>query len=280
MTDLLLCTDLDRTLLPNGVLPESPAARDLFRRLAAHSQVTLVYITGRDLGLATEALATYELPEPAHLIVDVGTVIYSSRDGQWERWTAWDRKIRGDWGLSRAELQRLLEGMPGLALQEETRQSPTKLSYFVSLTDNRETILAAVRDRIASFGVLANLVWSVDEAANCGLLDILPAQATKLYALEFLLNLTGQDTERVMYAGDSGNDLDILASPLPAVVVANASEELKNEARQAARNRGLEDKLYVARGGFLGLNGNYAGGILEGVAHFFPATASWLKGEA
>ena len=30
---LLLCTDLDRTLLPNGESPESERARPLFRRL-------------------------------------------------------------------------------------------------------------------------------------------------------------------------------------------------------------------------------------------------------
>ena len=33
MRPLLLCTDLDRTLLPNGTAPESPRARALFRFL-------------------------------------------------------------------------------------------------------------------------------------------------------------------------------------------------------------------------------------------------------
>ena len=32
---LLLCTDLDRTLLPNGEQPESPPARALFARPAS-----------------------------------------------------------------------------------------------------------------------------------------------------------------------------------------------------------------------------------------------------
>ena len=38
---LLLCTDLDRTLIPNGREPESPEARPWFRRLAAEPEVAL-----------------------------------------------------------------------------------------------------------------------------------------------------------------------------------------------------------------------------------------------
>ena len=45
---LLLCTDLDRTLIPNGPQPESAQAREHFARFAAHPQVTLAYVSGRD----------------------------------------------------------------------------------------------------------------------------------------------------------------------------------------------------------------------------------------
>jgi len=44
---LLLCTDLDRTLLPNGSELESEQARKNFDQLIKHPQVTLVYVTGR-----------------------------------------------------------------------------------------------------------------------------------------------------------------------------------------------------------------------------------------
>lgn len=36
MSRLLLCTDLDRTLLPNGSEPESEQARKKFSQLAEH----------------------------------------------------------------------------------------------------------------------------------------------------------------------------------------------------------------------------------------------------
>mgnify|MGYP000444995282 FL=1 len=47
MNPLLLCTDLDRTLVPNGAEPESAQSRKKFSQLAGHPQVTLVYVTGR-----------------------------------------------------------------------------------------------------------------------------------------------------------------------------------------------------------------------------------------
>jgi hypothetical protein len=47
---------------------------------------------------------------------------------------------------------------------------------------------------------------------------------------------------------------------------------------QAVRESGHRDTLYLAQGSFLGMNGNYAAGVLEGLAHFFPETAAWLDG--
>ena len=35
--------------------------------------------------------------------------------------------------------------------------------------------------------------------------------------------------------------------------------------------------LYLAHGGFLGMNGNYSAGILEGVAHYHPDTRLWME---
>ena len=39
---------------------------------------------------------------------------------------------------------------------------------------------------------------------------------------------------------------------------------------------GTRARLHVADGGLLGMNGNYAAGILEGVAHFHPEAVAWL----
>jgi hypothetical protein len=44
---LLLCTDLDRTLIPNGPQPESPGAREIFSCVVNDTRVVLAYVTGR-----------------------------------------------------------------------------------------------------------------------------------------------------------------------------------------------------------------------------------------
>ena len=35
--------------------------------------------------------------------------------------------------------------------------------------------------------------------------------------------------------------------------------------------------FYLAQGGFLGMNGNYSAGILEGVAHYHPDTRFYMQ---
>ena len=76
----------------------------------------------------------------------------------------------------------------------------------------------------------------------------------------------------------SGNDLPVLTSGrLQAVLVNNAHPSVVEEAKKAADSKRAGDRLYVARGGFLGMNGNYAAGVLEGLVHFLPQAANWLE---
>jgi len=124
--------------------------------------------------------------------------------------------------------------------------------------------------RLRARDVRATLVSSVDEATGTGLLDVLPAGATKLHAVEFVRTRLGFAAEHVVYAGDSGNDLPVLTSGVPAVLVANAADDVRAMALELARAAGHERALYLARGGHLGMNGNYCAGVLEGVAHYRP----------
>ncbi|MBT8439796.1 MAG: haloacid dehalogenase, partial [Gammaproteobacteria bacterium] len=67
---LLLCTDLDRTLIPNGPQPESPAARQRFLSLVNKPEVLLAYVTGRHQKLVQDAINNYCLPVPDFVIGD------------------------------------------------------------------------------------------------------------------------------------------------------------------------------------------------------------------
>ncbi|MDD2929722.1 MAG: HAD family hydrolase, partial [Sideroxydans sp.] len=89
--------------------------------------------------------------------------------------------------------------------------------------------------------------------------------------IEFLMRQQGYGRLDTVFAGDSGNDLDVLQSDVPAVLVANASPELKQQVAHLHKA-----SLCTARGGFLGMNGNYSAGILEGAAYHWPEIEAWL----
>jgi len=274
---LLLCSDLDRTLLPNGNAPESPAARVHLRRLAQRRELTLAYVSGRHKALIRQAIARYEIPVPAYAIGDVGTSIYEITGEQWQLWPDWDREIAKDWkGRPRQTLAALLSDFDSLSLQEPEKQNRHKLSYYTDEKVDSEGLVQSVRRRLEAEDLQVGIVWSVDEQRHLGLLDILPQRATKLHAVRFLSRRTSVAPERVVYAGDSGNDMAVLTSEIRSVLVRNAAEAVRREALQKSVQQGRSDRLYLAQGGFLAMNGNYAAGVLEGLAHFFPQTVDWM----
>jgi sucrose-6-phosphatase len=267
----LLACDLDRTLLPNGIQAESSQARPLFQALVARPEVALAYVSGRDQRLVEVAIEQYLLPSPDWVISDVGTNIYQIEADVWRVNTIWHTQIAPDWsGSSGADIAALLNDISDLCLQEPEKQNEYKLSYYLAHDHGYRDLLERLHQRLHQAGIRSNLVWSVDETSNTGLLDIIPKSADKLRALRFLLQTLAIPVANTLYAGDSGNDLPVLTSEIPAVLVANAHEDVRREAELFAKQRGNESSLYHARGGFLEMNGNYAAGILEGVQHFLP----------
>jgi HAD superfamily hydrolase (TIGR01484 family) len=270
---ILLATDLDRTLLPNGAQPESPLARPLFTRLATRPEIRLAYVTGRHPALVEAAIAEYALPRPAFVIADVGASIYRLDADTWQPRQDWVDAIAPAWhGLDRAHLAALLQDISDLRLQEASKQGVFKLSYYAAPLDDPSDLLQRVRDRLVSSGAEVNLIWSIDETSATGLLDILPAAAGKLHALEFLRAGLGIPLHQTLFAGDSGNDMEVLVSDIPAVLVANAPDTVRAEAAARANPAAL----YLAVGGLFGMNGNYSAGILEGLLHFMPESRTWL----
>lgn len=275
---ILICTDLDRTLLPNGSQPESEGARGAFARLVSRPEISLAYVSGRHRALVEDAIRAYQLPLPDWVIGDVGTTIYRVDAGQWLYSQEWEQDIAADWqGLTANDLWPLFTDMLSLSLQEETKQNRYKLSYYLNMQADIYTLQREMMKRLNAHNVAASLIYSVDEAALTGLLDVLPARATKLHAVEFLMQQQGFDDTNTVFAGDSGNDLPVLASAIPSILVANASCDVIEQAKALARQQGTMPAFYLAKGGFLGMNGNYCAGVLEGVAHYHPETQHWME---
>jgi len=278
MSRLLLCTDLDRTLLPNGTQPESERARKRFSQLVKCAQVTLVYVTGRHQQLVEQGIEEYNLPQADFVIADVGSTIYEIAETGWHHQEIWEKIIAGDWqGKSAIELIELFDSIKEIQLQEQSKQSTHKLSYYVSLSVDHQLILNTMTRILEQQSIEANLIWSVDPLANIGLLDVLPASAGKRQAIEFLRQRLGFDYSETVFSGDSGNDICVLSSPIQSVLVANADEDVREAAIKQAQVNHQEENLYLARGNFMGMNGNYSAGILEGVVHFMPLAENWFK---
>lgn len=183
----LLCSDLDRTLIPNGHQAESPRAREILHALVDNHAVCVVYVTGRDRALVEDAVEQFALPWPDAVIGDVGTRIWSTFDERWAAWSQWDEMIRMDFTDSIREQARALAGqIDDLAPQPGDRQTEYKLSYYCP-TSRLEPIRTALTEAFSVHQLPAAVIASVDETENLGLIDVLPARATKQGAIEMVM---------------------------------------------------------------------------------------------
>ena len=279
MTDrLLICTDLDRTLIPNGPEPASPDSLQHFARLVSRPRVELAYVSGRHRDLIEEAIIEHGLPVPDFVIGDVGTTIYHvGNEHDWTPQERWEAIIGRDWGnRSHADLVALLADVPALQLQEPDRQNLYKLSYYVSPHTDQDKVETEILRRMNQANVRVRLIWSMDQQESTGLLDVVPQGASKFHAIKALMEQQGYGFLQTVFCGDSGNDLEVLVSPLQAVLVANALPEIKEQARAMADEAKNYAQLYIACGDFMGMNGNYSAGMLEGIAHYCPWTLEWM----
>jgi sucrose-6F-phosphate phosphohydrolase len=261
----ILATDLDRTLLPNGSWPADEEAIPLFNEWTAKQGVLVVYVTGRNLDLTEKAIREYGVRFPDILCGDVGTTIRHYDNGAWSMDQGWIDHVhamspRWDNTAIRAALAKV----SGMREQEAEHQNEFKQSYYVDHR-YRETILAEVEGRIGNkFDEV--VVYSFDSNNGNGLLDVLPASATKQTSLEYVATAYQAGAD-VVFCGDSGNDVFPLTAGFLGVMVRNADEQLVRQVTEAKRiNDAIQ--IYHAQGNFMGLNGYYVSGVLEGAYHY------------
>ena len=277
LKNILICSDLDRTIIPNGYQEESANARPVFRRLAEHANIYLVYVSGRDKKLILDAIEEFYLPMPDFAIGDVGTTIYRVINGNWQLLENWSEEIGQDWkGLGREKLLEFFRDIEEIRLQKPEKLSQYKLSFYTDQNVDHRQLIKKISAALAKKSVRASIIWSVDEISGKGLLDIIPARANKLHAIRFLMKRERFPEDRMVFAGDSGNDMDVLTSGLQAILVKNATDAVRKEALEKLSGKHMLNRLYLPKGKFFGMNGNYAAGVLEGLAHFIPETVELI----
>jgi sucrose-6F-phosphate phosphohydrolase len=262
----ILATDMDRTLLPNGSWKADSEAIELFNELTANQDVLVVYVTGRNLALTEKAIREYGVRYPDVLCGDVGTSIRKYENGAWkfdDGWLAHVRHTSPAWDA--AAIRDAVSGIEGMREQEQEHLNQFKQSYYVE-HDKKDAVLKRVDERVKGrFDEV--IIYSFDSQDGKGLLDFLPASATKLTALEYVAEEFGAAKQDVVFCGDSGNDIFPLTAGFCGVLVRNADDQLVENVTKAMRaNPDL--KIYFAKGGFNGLQGYYTSGVLEGAYHY------------
>ncbi len=262
----ILATDLDRTLLPNGSWTPDDEAIELFNELTAKTGVLVVYVTGRNLTLTENAIREHGVRYPNVLCGDVGTSIRMYENGKWKFDSGWIAHVeRASPRWNAAAIRDALVKIEGIREQESEHLNRFKQSYYVE-HDKKAEILRQIEQRVkGKFDEV--IVYSFDSQDGKGLLDFLPASATKRTALEYVAEEFGAAKEDVVFCGDSGNDIFPLTAGFCGVLVRNADDQLvENVKRAMDETPGL--KVYFAKGGFQGLNGYYTSGVIEGACHY------------
>ena len=262
----ILATDLDRTLLPNGSWKADDQAIELFNTLTEKHDILVVYVTGRNLALTENAIKEYGVRYPDVLCGDVGTSIRKYKNGEWTFDNGWITHVRHAsprWDAT--AIRDAVADVEGMREQESEHLNPFKQSYYVE-HDKNDAVLKKVDERVkGKFDEV--IIYSFDSQDGKGLLDFLPASATKQTALEYVAEEFGAAKEDVVFCGDSGNDIYPLTAGFCGVLVRNADDQLVANVKHAMQ-KAPDLKVYFAKGDFRGLQGYYTSGVIEGAYHY------------
>lgn len=231
---MILATDLDGTFLGGKSLHK----QQLYRLIRKDTSITLVFVTGRGLETVIPLLNDPIMPNPDYIICDVGATIVNGHT--LEAVEPLQNDIEKNWpGV--LKIQECLKDLPELHYQEVPQQR--RCSFYVE----REAILEEVKRRVAQID--CEVVYSAGK-----FLDILPKDTNKGTSLLKLVGYLEADTDDVLVAGDTLNDLAMYQCGFKGVVVGNAEPKLQEATRL------LPDVYQAKRAG--------AGGILESIRNF------------
>lgn len=257
----VLATDLDGTFIPLPGDADNESALETFRQARAQNRLGLVFATGRHYESVLAAMREHALPPPDWIVCDVGTSIYRRTQAGYEPFAPFEAMLAEQTrGADRTAVEALLADLDGLTLQSPERQRRFKISY-VSTANAAERLAGVANHRLADARLPYACLASIDPFHGHGLLDVLPAGASKAGALIWLATHADFVPDEVVFAGDSGNDFAALACGFLAIVVANAAATLAGEIRCELARRGLEHRLFQA-------TRPATSGVLEGCRRF------------
>ena len=235
--DRLIITDLDNTLTG-----DDQALQALVELFNQHDYIGFGIATGRRLDSVMSLVDELGLPRPDLIDTDCGTQLHYGEGLVPDR--SWQRQIGYAWQPDK--ICKVLDELPGLFLQGDEKQSDYKVSYEIDAKTAPST--AKIKKILREAGLRAKVVMS-----HGMYLDVIPVRGGSDFSVRHVLWKWGFPPERVLVAGDSGNDAGMLLGGTLGVVVGNHSKELNR-----LRNR---PRVYFAKS-------SHAAGILEGVEYY------------
>lgn len=230
----ILATDLDGTLVGD---PEGLQQLLEFYEEQVYD-VSLIYITGRYFNSALSLLKEENLPIPDILVTDVGSSIYVG--ASFDQDLEWEKRMLVNWKPE--EIDAIASTIPGLTKQPMFLEK--RCSYYVTEAKPVEDF----KNKLAASGIPHKLIFSGGKDV-----DVVPEESGKGRALQYLLDKYEVQDAKLLVAGDSGNDLEMLTLGFPSVIVGNAQPELLESE--------MHPRIFRAKKGF-------AGGIHEAWTHF------------
>ncbi|HMQ52483.1 MAG TPA: HAD-IIB family hydrolase [Anaerolineae bacterium] len=244
----LLATDIDNTLT-GGDPQDLKRLAIQIGRLRAQGRLVLFLSTGRTLNQVLTGFEQEYIPAADAIISQVGTEVYVPPfSAGMAPLSIWDSFLQQQFSRERAT--EFLNGIEGAQLQPARYNTPLKVSYFLDQAPDPPAAAERVRQRVAEAGDGYRVVWSSGKH-----LDILPANAGKANAIRFLINYFNLLPQKVITAGDSGNDRSMIDTFDYGIIVGNAQPMLKQLQQDPHRAT-----LYFAEQA-------YAAGVEEGLRH-------------
>ncbi len=208
---MVLATDLDGTFL-GGTAGDRAA---LYDWIGTHREtVGLVFVTGRDPEFIADLADSTGAPRPDYVVGDVGTTIAEvGPAGEILPIPALEMQIASAWADAGDRVRAALDGAAGLTLQ------PTEFRYRVSYDLDPDAF-----DK-GTVAMVEELGFDVLISDN-RFFDVLPKGVSKGPSLTRLIGHLGIRPETCLVAGDTMNDLSMLALGLPAVAVGGSEPRL------------------------------------------------------
>ena len=208
----------------------------------ANGKVGFGVATGRNLESTMGALQEWDVPTPDLLITSVGSVIhYGHRMIEDNDWL---KHINYRW--QPAAIKKAIKRFPGLKLQAAKDQGKHKISFNVD--PKKVPPMREISAYLRQQDLHVKLIYS-----HQAYLDVMPIRASKGLAVRYIAMKWGITPDRILVAGDSGNDEEMLKGNTLGVVVGNYSKELSK-----LKNR---EQIYFA-------DQQFAHGIIEGMEYY------------